>query len=240
MKKSIFLTAMFIIGILFTTYGNSKWANEKVVANRYYNNVVSFVERGVEFRVFLDGNFDFSNAGYYNRHTKSGLYISYDYNGQVKRIENIRIKYNRYGNVKRIGKIRIKYKRGQLVRVGKLKVVYNRWGDARFIGRVKKDYYYCDDDDDDDFYDDDFYEDDDCDINIIFRNSTIFDYDHSYFYKNDFNRNYRKLREDNRFYYYQALPNAKVKKRHRIIRRKRAATPNKRQPSRRSETIMVR
>lgn len=253
MKKSILLT-MALATIVFTTtvYSNNKSADEIILHSRYNNDMVSFVEKGVEFYVFLNGDFDFNTNTYHYRYERPRFHIDYNYNGQVRRIGNIRIKYDRRGNVKRIGNVRIKYKYGQLIRVGKLKVKYNRWGEPRFIGRVNRtsERYFKDDY----FFGDDFYDDDDCDIDISvdFNNSTIFDYDDRYFYRKSFRNNYRKLKEDNHFYYYKARPNTKVGKKYRVIKRKKIAVAHepykykkrrkivKKQPSRRSETIMVR
>lgn len=163
-----------------------------------YNNAVNFIENGIEFFIFTNGNFDF-DIRYNSRFTR----IRRNFNGQIRRIGNVNIRYDRFGNVTRIGDVFIKYHRNRLVRVGDLTVNYNRWGSPVFYGNVR-----------------DFYYDNGVRFNISFGD--VFVYNDPYFFRNDFRRSYRQFREDRNFYYYKALPNARIGKRSTIIKRRKS------------------
>lgn len=180
----------------------------------YGTDVVTFVERGIKFHVFLNGDFDYntrySSSTYYDyngRRTRRtrGIRIERDYRGRVKRVGNTFINYDYRGNVKRIGSIFIDYRHGQLVRVGNLKITYNRWGNPRFYGNVKHTNYY-----DNNYGYNSYY-------------GSIWDYNDDFFYKREFRNNYRKYKEDADFYYYKAVPNAKIGKRSKVIKRKKSS-----------------
>lgn len=171
--------------------------------NYSYNNAVNFTERGIEFFVFTNGDFDFdtNSNNYYNRRD-NGVRINRDYKGRVRSVGNVFINYDRRGNVTRIGNIYMRYYRGQLTKVGNLKVKYNRWGDPIFYGNVRNFYY-------------------DNGIRFSINFGDIFNYNDAYFYRNDFRRNYTQFREDRNFYYYKARANAKIGKRSKILKRRK-------------------
>ena len=149
MKKGILL----LVGLM--ALGTNVQANDitpiptnSIGVNYNYSDAISFVERGVKFHVFLNGDFDFNtkyrNGKYVNyngrrKHINNhrGVRIERDYNGQIRRIGNTFINYDRNGNVNRIGTVFIDYWRGQLTKVGHLKVKYDRWGNPHFYGNVK-------------------------------------------------------------------------------------------------------
>lgn len=170
-----------------------------------YNNAVNFFERGIEFFVFTNGDFDF-DAGFSNR----GIRIQRDFNGQIRRVGNVFINYDFRGNVTRIGNVFMQYSRNRLIRVGNLNVRYDRWGYPIFYGQVR----------------DDFYIDNGVRININI--GRIFDFNDRFFFRNDFNRNYTRFREDRNFYYYKANKNSRVGKNEQIIRRRKAVSDNNR------------
>ncbi len=220
MKKGILL----VIGLMIFTSVTAKNITtpiKKIGVHYRYNNEVTFVERNIQFHVFLNGDFDFntnySTSIYYDyngRRTKKhrGIRIERDYNGRIRRVGNTFINYDYRGNVKRIGSVFIDYRFGQLTRVGHLKIKYDRWGNPRFYGHVKR---Y-------DYYDDDYG----FDFNIQFGH--VWDYNDDYFYRGDFRHNYKKYKEDSNYYYYRAKPNAKIGKRGKLLRRRKAtSTPNK-------------
>lgn len=130
------------------------------ITKRYrYTQPIMFVERGVEFLIFPNGEFDFNteiingpfNDDYYYRQTNSrrgsingtfgapgtrarytrpgGTLILHDRWGQVRRIGNVFINYDSRGRVKRIGSVYLRYRQGRLKQVGGLTIRYNRWGD---------------------------------------------------------------------------------------------------------------
>lgn len=213
MKKGVLiLLGMFMMVSTAEAYHGEK-STSKIGLRYLYNDAVSFNERGVEFHVFLNGDFDFntnaSNTYYdYNGYrTRRGIRIDRDFNGRVRRIGNVFINYDHRGNVKRIGNVFMRYRRGALTRVGNLKIKYNRWGEAYFYGRVKHNDY--------------FYNGYGININL---GGSICDYNDAYFYRPEFRRNYRLLREDDNFYYYRAQPNAKIGKRSKILKRRKATS----------------
>ncbi len=162
------------------------------VTKRYRNpQPIRFVERGVTFFVFPNGEFDFNthrsmyrrgrrgnvNATFgapgirvrytrpRNRDHRYGVRIEHDRFGKVRRVGNTFINYDRSGRVKRIGSVYMQYGRfDQLRQIGGMRVKYNRWG--RLIwsnGTVKhRPIGHIDHyDHDDDLYDD--WDDDDWD-----------------------------------------------------------------------------
>jgi hypothetical protein len=164
---------------------------------------ILFVERGVEFLVFPDGSFDFNtnygNQAYnsrpyarrssvnvtygapgrrvqYSAPRNSGVLITHDYDGKVRRIGNIFINYDGYGRIKRAGTVYVKYgKHGFLKQVGGLKLKYNPWGKlikmSGFVNHSNQSCGLCgidscsgnhfDQHDQDDWYDDNNDDDDD-------------------------------------------------------------------------------
>ncbi|MFK7749642.1 MAG: hypothetical protein AB8B65_14695 [Kordia sp.] len=139
--------------------------SENGLTNRYrYAQPIQFVERGVEFFVFLNGEFDFNThpvnyrRGRRNavnrtfgaprvrtrgnvRNTRNiGVRVEHDNNGRVRRIGNLFINYDRFGRVKRIGSIYMRYhnRHGKLKQIGGLRLKYNLRGRLiRQIGNVK-------------------------------------------------------------------------------------------------------
>ena len=165
-----------------------------------YNNAVNFFERGIEFFVFTNGDFDFDTS-FNNR----GVRVNRDFRGRIRNVGNVFINYDRRGNVTRIGNIFIRYHRGRLTNVGNLRVRYDRWDYPVFYGNVR-----------------DFYYNNGVRFNISFGD--VCDYNDAYFFRNDFRRNYSQFREDRNFYYYKAKPNAKIGKRSTILKRRKPSS----------------
>lgn len=224
MKKKMFL----LLGLIAVATVQAESTKQPIRVNEInyrYNEAISFMERGIEFHVFLNGDFDFNTRTRNRYYEDSGVRIERDYDGRIRRVGSVFINYDYRGNVKRIGSVFMRYKFGQLHRVGDLKIKYNKWGEPRYKGYVKsRKYKRCDDDDD---YDDDDYDDyddydDDCkigiDINIDWE---IFDYGNVFFYQRDFINNYKRYKEDDNFYYYRANPNSQIDRRNRIIKRRK-------------------
>ena len=187
-------------------------STSKIGVTIRHNDAVTFVERGIQFHVFLNGDFDFNT--HYNRYSDYGVRINKDRSGRVRSVGNVHINYDARGNVTRIGSVYMKYKFGNLFKVGNLRIQYDRWGNPRYRGFVKPGNHH--------HYDDDhYYYDDGFDVNIDINIGDIFDYNDVYFYRKDFTRNYRQFREDNDFYYYRAVPNAKIGKKSKIIKRRK-------------------
>lgn len=139
--------------------------SENGLTNRYrYAQPIQFVERGVAFFIFKNGEFDFNTQPVvYNRTRRGsvnttygaprvrtrgtrantrniGVRVEHDYNGRVRRIGSLFINYDRLGRVKRIGSIYMRYhsRHGKVTQIGGLRLKYNRRGRLiRQIGTVK-------------------------------------------------------------------------------------------------------
>lgn len=220
MKKGIFvlITILMAATIKATTI---KTSTNKIGVNYRYNDAVTFVERGIQFHVFLNGDFDFDThynepryVDYYGRRTRAngnGVRIERDYRGRVRRVGNTFINYDARGNVKRIGNVFMRYRFGQLTNIGRMEIRYDRYGYPHFYGAVKHNNYH---------YDNGFS----IDINI----GDVCNYDDVYFYKREFRNNYRQFKEDDQFYYYRAVPNAKLGSRSKVLKRRKPAKEVKR------------
>ena len=200
MKKGILILLGMFMMVSTVEAKNGKELPNRFRVNYYsYNNSVNFIERGVEFFIFTNGDFDFDD-----RFNNRSLRINRDFNGRIRSIGNVFINYDRAGNVTRIGDVFIRYNRNRLTRVGDLRVNYNRWGYPVFYGNVR-----------------DFYYDNGIRFNISFGD--VFNYNDNFFSRNDFRRNYSQFREDRNFFYYKARPNANIGKRSNIIKRRKSA-----------------
>ena len=120
---------------------------------------IVFMERGVEFYVFPDGQFDFntrpSNGEMYyksgrrngpdttygspsnGQNRNYGVKVEHDYTGKVRRIGNVFINYDANDRIKRVGSVYMTYNRYALTQVGGLQIIYNRRGQiVDFVGVV--------------------------------------------------------------------------------------------------------
>jgi hypothetical protein len=120
---------------------------------------IVFTERGVEFYVFPDGQFDFNTRPskgemYYKSGRRNGPNMTYgspangqnrnygvkvehDYTGKVRRIGNVFINYDANDRIKRVGSVYMTYNRYALTQVGGLQIIYNRRGQiVDFVGAV--------------------------------------------------------------------------------------------------------
>jgi len=194
MKKGILLL-IAILGFVNLS------ANNNIGVNYQNNDAVTFIDRGVEFHVFLNGDFDF-NAINNNRYNNR-LRVLRDNFGRVRQVGNTVINYGFNGAVSAIGNVPVRYQFGQLASVGNLVVEYDRWGYPHYRGFVKQNR----------FYNDGFT----FNVNL----GSVFAYDNSYFYDRHFRNNYRRFREDANFFYYRAIPNARIGNRSTIIKRRK-------------------
>jgi hypothetical protein len=215
MKKALLLLLGMMSFVSVNANDISSTSTKRTTIGYRYDDAVTFIEKGVEFHVFLNGNFEFDtpNRVYYNSNNRRNRYndirINRDYEGRIKRIGTNYIRYDYRGNVTRIGNVRIYYRRGFVKRVGGLKVSYNTWGDPYFYGNVHRDYY-------------------DSDIHFSINLGAVFNYNDHYFSNYSFKNNYRKYREDKHYYYYKVKPNGKVGKRGKLIKRRKAGVTKQR------------
>ena len=161
MKNKLFLFATFIFVSLGAFAANT--TNSTTTNNYYYNdgNSFTFVERGVTFSVFQNGEFDFyinPRSGFNARYQGNGVnisynsgynydaYVQYDDYGAIIQVEDIPIYYDYYGRVTRVGIIDINYNGNRLARLGGLRVYYNHYGSythfSGYINRYNRNYVY--------------------------------------------------------------------------------------------------
>ncbi len=151
MKTFTLIFAFLFVGV--TATANSETSGYSSPFN--YGESFIFMEGGVEFSVYPNGEFDF----YYNpQFTRSPLgniphpnsnisynagynydpYVQYDDFGAVIQIENVPVYYDYYGRIVQAGNIFINYNsRGQLVRLGNMHIRYNRFNQPiKYIGYI--------------------------------------------------------------------------------------------------------
>lgn len=236
--KKVLLLLLGFMSYASVSANDFETPTEKTTINNWYDDAVTFVERGVQFHIFLNGDFEFNspNRKYYDyngeRYSQDNIRIDRDYKGRIKRVGRNYIYYDYKGNVSRIGNVRMYYSRNLLRRVGDLKITYNSWGDPYFYGNVHRTYY-------------------DSDVSFSLNIGSIFNYNDRFFYNNSFKNTYRKYREDKYYYYYKARPNTKYDKRNKIIKRrksgvttrknndytKRKTTPNRKTTVKRNTSV---
>lgn len=160
MRKITLLVAslLLISNVTIASEKNVFGANEegyRFITDYRDADPIVFKERGIEFFIFLDGQFDFNTqpttSGIRNR-TESmnrtygapgvrtvtvsnsyygparGIRVEHDNLGRVRRVGNVFINYDAFGRVKRIGSVYMKYNSFALKQVGGMKIFYNRRG----------------------------------------------------------------------------------------------------------------
>jgi hypothetical protein len=177
MKKITLLVAsILLVGSAVNAQGLIKNSGEAKNARYSFDEPISFTERGIEFFVFPNGEFDFntrpedSQGDYFYKTagkrgsastartvTNYGTRIEHDSYGRVRRVGNTFINYDNRDRVSRIGTIYMKYNRTALAQIGGMKIVYNRRGEiVDTVGRIKgysnSGYAYNYDDDYNDHY----------------------------------------------------------------------------------------
>jgi hypothetical protein len=166
MKKITLLVAsIFLIG---SGVANATEKNDGRFPVDFRNaDPIVFTERGVEFYIFPDGQFDFNTrpsngdmnykSGRRNGPNKTygspangqnrnyGVKVEHDYSGKVRRIGNVMINYDANDRIKRVGSVYMTYNRFALTQVGGLQIIYNRRGQiVDIFGTVKggREYQY--------------------------------------------------------------------------------------------------
>ena len=122
---------------------------------------IIFRERGIEFMLFPNGEFDFNTRpavrprvngtsgaprGIYYGTSERGIRVEHDNFGKVRRVGNVYINYDAFGRVKRIGTIYMSYNSFAVTRVGNMRIVYDRRGRIvdvyGFINHANGGYFY--------------------------------------------------------------------------------------------------
>ncbi|MFV5694457.1 hypothetical protein ACM55G_03325 [Flavobacterium sp. LB3P122] len=175
---------------------------------------IVFTERGIDFFVFPDGQFDFNtrpatdNDMYYKskrtsavnktygrptnfRNQNYGVKVEHDNSGKVRRIGNVFINYDSNDRIKRVGSIYMSYNRYALEQVGGLQIIYNRRGQIVDIvgsvnGRRANDYSQNNYDNNDRDYNN---QNNDYNNNRDYGNNQNSNDQDQYYYKNDGTKN---------------------------------------------------
>ena len=157
MKKITLLVAsILLVGSVANASEIIKKTGEEKRTRFSFDEPISFTERGIEFFVFPNGEFDFntrpddSQGGYFYKgagkrensqergHMNYGTRIEHDSFGRVRRIGNTFINYDSRDRVNRIGSVYMRYNRTALVQIGGMQIVYDRRGDiVDMFGTVK-------------------------------------------------------------------------------------------------------
>jgi len=177
MKKITLLVAsIFLIGGgVANAIEKTKLSQERRLTVDFRNaEPIVFMERGVEFYVFPDGQFDFNtrpSAGdRYHRQSAAnrtygaptnfrngnyGVRVEHDNFGRIRQIGNVFINYDANDRIKRVGSVYMTYNRFALAQVGGLQIIYNRRGQiVDTVGTVKgrRAYQYGQNDNDNNDY----------------------------------------------------------------------------------------
>lgn len=157
MKTITLLAASILLTTSFANAQENRCLNasdSRISINK--NEPISFMEKGIEFFVFQNGDFDFNtrpnnNEGSFyfksagrrvttseRRSPNYGVLIEQDNFGRIRRIGNTFINYDINNRVTRIGTVFMKYDRFALTQVGGMKLIYNRFGDlVDTVGNIK-------------------------------------------------------------------------------------------------------
>ena len=155
---------ILFVGLL--TFSGSTYAAAEDTSIRrgtvYDGSKYIFVENGIEFSVFPDGEFDFYipdyvegvslsvNAGPVGISFNTGFdydpYVQYDEFGAVIQIEDTPLYYDNYGRLAQAGDVNITYRNNRIRRVGGLQVFYNNYGNfshyTGFINVYNRNYVF--------------------------------------------------------------------------------------------------
>jgi len=144
MKNWITIIGLFIFG---TAMALTPETHHPVNNGSYYDGQsYIFVEQGIEFSVFPDGQFDFVYVGpqngasatfswytpgvniSFNSGYNYDMYVQYDDYGAIVQVENVPVYYDHYGRIVQAGNVEILYNDRRIVRVGGMNIYYNNFG----------------------------------------------------------------------------------------------------------------
>ncbi len=148
MKKiTLLLVAIFSLSLSPQLFAETD--NHNFVKKYRYDNykAFTFVEEGITFSVYQNGEFDFyinprrgMHVGInldevsisYNSGYNYDPYVQYDDYGAIIQIENTPIYYDYYGRITRAGDIKINYHSNRVNRIGSLNIYYNNYGNYSY------------------------------------------------------------------------------------------------------------
>lgn len=148
---SAILSLFLFTGLFANTTNDVSGTNDGNI--RYNNRSIEFVEQGIKFYVYLNGDFDFEAN--LRRHAgvqidRRGIYISTsphrvsidrDRHGRITRVGNVKISYTKFDRIKHIGRVKVDYHGNRVTSVGNLDVIYTRHG-IYYEGQVNGRGYY--------------------------------------------------------------------------------------------------
>ena len=158
MKKITLLVASILLIGNVAKASELNFTDDATRTRFSFDEPISFNERGIEFFVFPNGEFDFNTrpddsqgdyfykgAGKKGEKTLErgatvnfGTLIEQDSFGRVRRVGNTFINYDSRDRVSRIGTIYMRYNRFALTQIGGLHIEYNRFGEITdMFGTVK-------------------------------------------------------------------------------------------------------
>ncbi len=138
----LFLTALIlgtsgVMAMAMATATTNSGDKVSDIESFRYNDSFIFVENGITFSVYPDGEFDFyienqvtgrRNGVTFNSGFDYSPYAQYDDYGAVIQVEDVPVYYDNYGRVTQIGDVDINYNRNRVNRVGNMYVYYNSRG----------------------------------------------------------------------------------------------------------------
>ena len=151
MKQITLLVAVTLLaGTTMKASTVATTSNESRTTRFSLDEPITFIERGISFYVFPNGEFDFNTEtstdteilyrtnGRRSNNQPQGVRIERDASGKVRRVGNVFINYDFQNRIKRIGTVYMSYNRFALSQVGGLKIIYNRRGEiVNIFGSVK-------------------------------------------------------------------------------------------------------
>ncbi len=140
MKHVVFFFAALMLGVGTSLAEAPK--NTVVSTMGYgYSNSFIFLENGITFAVYPDGEFDFymdnqvqagvrlgGTALTFNSGFNYNPFVQYDDYGAVIQVQHVPVYYDFYGRVNQIGSIRISYRNNRVFRLGGMRVFYTPLG----------------------------------------------------------------------------------------------------------------
>lgn len=157
-KITLLVAGILMLGNVANASAIIKTTDEETRTRFSFDEPISFSERGIEFFVFPNGDFDFntrpedSDGEYFYKGAGKkvgktierggpvnfGTLVEHDSFGRVRRVGNTFINYDTRDRVSRIGTVYMKYNRFALMQIGGLRLEYNRFGEITdMFGSVK-------------------------------------------------------------------------------------------------------
>lgn len=143
MNKIVFMGMSLLILLGFTTSCVSMAGNNYTASTNgaYHSVPFIFLENGVEFAIYPNGEFDFAYVGpnyrlnpykgsrrafSYNTGYDYDLYLQFDRYGAVIQIESVPVYYDVYGRITQAGNVIIRYMGDVVTQIGGMHIVYER------------------------------------------------------------------------------------------------------------------